>query len=146
MYGHSWDKLIAISWALAAAGFVACAGALLDAFVPRNSLLGFLTWMVGLGIVAVGSAAGYAWICDRCGRSFEQRIDRLMAGRRLNRDDGTASISTTEAKAPLGERGRNHDSQPSTPPSVRGRQAVMPPGAIPRSAASQGVARHAWQR
>ena len=51
MCSHSWNKLIAVSCALAAAGILACAGALLDVFMPRGSLLGFLTWMVVLGII-----------------------------------------------------------------------------------------------
>jgi len=51
--------LIAVSCALAAAGVLACAGALLDAFIPRGSVLGFLTWMVVLGIIIIGTLVGY---------------------------------------------------------------------------------------
>ena len=79
MCSHCWNKLIAISSALAAAGILACAGALLDAFIPRGSVLGFLTWMVVLGIIIIGTVVGYTWVCDKCEGYFNGRLDRLLS-------------------------------------------------------------------
>jgi hypothetical protein len=79
MCSHCWNKLIAISSALAAAGILACAGALLDAFIPRGSVLGFLTWMVVLGIIVIGTVVGYTWVCDKCEGYFNGRLDRLLS-------------------------------------------------------------------
>ena len=87
MCSHCWNKLIAISSALAAAGILACAGALLDAFIPRGSVLGFLTWMVVLGSIVIGVVIGYTWVCDKCESYFNGRLDRLLGRSKLNRSD-----------------------------------------------------------
>ena len=87
MCSHCWNKLIAISSALAAAGILACAGALLDAFIPRGSVLGFLTWMVVLGIIIIGTVVGYTWVCDKCESYFNGRLDRLLSRSKLKRSD-----------------------------------------------------------
>jgi hypothetical protein len=79
--------LIAISSALAAAGILACAGALLDAFIPRGSVFGFLTWMVALGIIVIGTVVGYTWVCDKCEGYFNGRLDRLLSRSKLKRSD-----------------------------------------------------------
>ena len=87
MCSHCWNKLTAISSALAAAGILACAGALLDAFIPRGSVLGFLTWIVVLGIIVIGTVVGYTWVCDKCESFFSGRLDRLLRRSKLNRSD-----------------------------------------------------------
>jgi len=79
MCSHCWNKLIVVSSALAAAGILVCAGALLDAFIPRGSVLGFLTWMVVLGIIVIGTVVGYTWVCDKCEGYFNGRLDRLLS-------------------------------------------------------------------
>jgi len=79
MCSHCWNKLIAISSALAAAGILACAGALLDAFIPRGSVLGFLTWMAVLGSIVIGTVVSYTWVCDKCESYFNGRLDRLLS-------------------------------------------------------------------
>jgi len=79
MCSHCWNKLIAISSALAAAGILACAGALLDAFIPRGSVLGFFTWMAVLGAIVIGTVIGYTWVCDKCESYFNGRLDRLLS-------------------------------------------------------------------
>jgi hypothetical protein len=89
--------LIAISSALAAAGILACAGALLDAFIPRGSVLGFLTWMVVLGIIIIGTVAGYTWVCDKCEGYFNGRLDRLLSRSKLKRSDAV-SLRPTEPR------------------------------------------------
>ena len=75
MYSPSRNNLIATGFALAGAGVVACAGALLDAFVPRSSVLGFLTWLAVMGSVVIGTIIGYAWACDRCESHINERIE-----------------------------------------------------------------------
>ena len=84
---HCWNKLIAISSALAVAGILACAGALLDAFIPRGSVLGFLTWMAVLGFIVIGTVIGYTWVCDKCESYFNGRLDRLLSGSKQKRSD-----------------------------------------------------------
>ena len=87
MCSHCWNKLTAISVALAAAGVLMCAVALLDVFIPRGSVLGFLTWMVVLGIIIIGTVVGYTWACDKCESYFSGRLDRLLDRSKLKRSD-----------------------------------------------------------
>jgi hypothetical protein len=72
---------------MAAAGILACAGALLDAFIPKGSVLGFLTWMVVLGIIVIGTVVGYTWVCDKCESYFNGRLDRLFGKSKRNHSD-----------------------------------------------------------
>jgi hypothetical protein len=65
MCSHSWNKLIAASSALAAAGVLACAAALLDAFMPKGSLAAFLASMALLGLLVTGVVIGFTWVCDK---------------------------------------------------------------------------------
>ena len=87
MCSLSHNKLIAVSFALAAAGILACAGALLDTFIPRGSVLGFLAWLAVMGSVVIGTVVGYTWICDKCESYFLGRFDRLLNGSKSNRDE-----------------------------------------------------------
>jgi hypothetical protein len=68
--------LIGVSSALAAAGILACAVAILDVFTPRGSLAGFLTGMAFLGLVVTGVVIGCTWVCDKCERYFKRRFHR----------------------------------------------------------------------
>ena len=72
MCSHCWNKLIAVSSAMAAAGILTCAGALLDVFIPGGSLVGFLTRMVLLGLAVIGVVIGYTWVCDKCESYFNR--------------------------------------------------------------------------
>jgi hypothetical protein len=86
---NAWSKLVAISWALAAAGVLACAGALLDAFMPRGSFFGVLAWLAVLGILVIGTVIGYTWITEKCEKHFDERIDRLLDvnnGKKTNKE------------------------------------------------------------
>jgi hypothetical protein len=65
--------LIAVSCALASAGVLACAVAILDVVMPRGSLLGFLAGMALLGLVVTGVVIGYTWVCDKCERYIHGR-------------------------------------------------------------------------
>ena len=85
MYSHFWNKSIAVSSALAAAGVLVCAAAILDAFMPKGSLAAFLASMALLGLVVTGVVIGYTWVCDKCESYFNGRLDRLLSGREPNR-------------------------------------------------------------
>ena len=78
MCSHSWNKLITISFALAAGGVLACAGALLDVFIPSGSLVGFLARMLVLGFAITGVVIGFTWGCDKCESYVQGRLDRLL--------------------------------------------------------------------
>jgi len=70
--------LIAVSSALAGAGVLACAAALLDVFIPGASLAGFLTRMALLGVAVTAVVIGYTWACGKWGGYFNGRLDRLL--------------------------------------------------------------------
>jgi hypothetical protein len=71
-------KLIAVSCALAAAGILACAVAVVDTLLPRGSIVGFLLGMALLGFVVTGVVIGYTWVCDQCERYVSGRLPRLL--------------------------------------------------------------------
>ena len=73
-------KLIAVSCALAAAGILACAVAVVDTLLPRGSLVGFLLGMALLGFVVTGVVIGYTWVCDQCERYVSGGLPRLLHG------------------------------------------------------------------
>ena len=79
MCSHSWNKLIAVSAALAAAGVLTCAVAIRDAFMPKGSLAAFLASMALLGLAVTGVVIGYTWVCDKCESYFNGRLDRLLS-------------------------------------------------------------------
>ena len=79
MCSHFWNKTIAVSSALFAAGVLACAAAILDVFMPKGSLAAFLASMALLGLIVTGVAIGYAWACDKCESYFNGRLDRLLS-------------------------------------------------------------------
>jgi hypothetical protein len=61
-----WNKVLAISFVLAAAGILACIAALFDNLVPKGSLLAFLAAMIPLGLLIVGILIAFVWLCDKC--------------------------------------------------------------------------------
>ena len=63
MCSHCWNKLIVVSLGLAVVGVLMCAMALLDVFIPRGSLVGFLASMGLLAIIVTGVVVGYTWAC-----------------------------------------------------------------------------------
>ena len=87
MCSHCWNKLIVVSLGLAVVGVLMCVMALLDVFIPRGSLVGFLTKMTLLGFAVIVAAIGYAWVCDKCESYFNGRLDRLLNGSKLKRSD-----------------------------------------------------------
>jgi uncharacterized membrane protein YphA (DoxX/SURF4 family) len=71
MCSQSWNKLMAISFALAAAGFLTCAAALVEVFLPTGSLVGFLARMALLGLAVAAAVSGFTWACGKCESYFE---------------------------------------------------------------------------
>ena len=87
MCSHYWNKLIVVSLGLAVVGVLMCAVALLDVFIPRGSLAGFLASMALLGLIVTGVVIGYTWACDKCESYFSGRLDRLLSRGKPNRSD-----------------------------------------------------------
>jgi hypothetical protein len=112
MRSHSWSKAIAISWALAAAGILACAGALLDAFVPRGSFAGFFTWLAVMGFIVVGTVVGYAWVCDQYESGLDQRNGQSVKDDWPNLNDVAGSETATDP--PPRETGDGRDGRAGT--------------------------------
>ena len=80
-----WNRLIAASCALAAAGILACGFALLHILTPIGSMLDFLAGIVLLALVVVGVMIGYSWVCKKCEDLPEKRLDRIVAAGKANR-------------------------------------------------------------
>jgi hypothetical protein len=73
------SKLIASIAALAAAGLLTCAAAMLDAIMPKGSPTAFLASTALVGLAVTGVAIGYIWACDKCDSYFHGRLDRLLS-------------------------------------------------------------------
>jgi hypothetical protein len=76
IYWHPWRKLVALSAAVAAGGVLACAGALLDLWVPGASLTAFVVLMVALGLAVAGVVAAFTWLCGLWDEPFPGSSDR----------------------------------------------------------------------
>ena len=55
---------MALSWAVAGGGILACAAAMLDLLAPTASIAAFIAVMVGIGVAVAGVVATFAWLCD----------------------------------------------------------------------------------
>src|SRR5271165_2448592 len=100
MRSHSWNKLIAASFALAAAGILTCAAAFLDALMPRGSLVAFLANITLLGLMVTGVMIGYTWACDKCESRFWGR--RNVTARPRETPARSAGYSLAGHGVPLG--------------------------------------------
>ncbi len=103
MCSHFWNKSIAVSSALAAAGVLTCAAALLEAFMPKGSLAAFLASMALFGMVVTGVVIGYMWVCDRLDNYFHGRLDRILSADKR----GVTQHSSVDNKQDLPLRARN---------------------------------------
>ena len=74
MCSHSWNKLIAASSALAAAGVLTCGAASFDVFLPKGTLTAFLASMALLGLLVSGVVIGFTWACDRYESHAQERL------------------------------------------------------------------------
>jgi hypothetical protein len=104
MCSHCWNKLIVVSLALAVAGVLMCAVALLDVFIPRGSVAGFLVSMTLLAIIVTGVVISYTWACDKCESYFTGRLDRLLSRSQPNRSE-TANLGSATSTQPAEPRG-----------------------------------------
>lgn len=148
MCSPSWNKLIALSSALAAGGVLTCAAVLLDVLVPRMSLVGFLTRMLLLGFVVTGIVIGYAWVCDKCESCFnETRSDRPPNNSKPDRDGAAdpGAPASSPATGPKAARGTRRP--PGAPQlSSRGQHVSMLCGSISAMNATKETAACTWPR
>jgi hypothetical protein len=72
------NKLIVISFSLAAAGMLACIAALYDMFVPKGSVVAFLAAIIPLGAAILVVMAAFTWACDKCEDYLSGHLDRLL--------------------------------------------------------------------
>ena len=146
MCSHTWNKLITISFALAAGGGLACAGALLDVFMPSGSLIGFLARMLVLGVAITGVVIGFTWGCDKCESYFSGRLDRLLGRNILDRGD--ADNLRTEIRPPAAEPKVFDDAKlarHALRPLSRGRYVGTLRGSVPsKDAAKAAAIRTTW--
>jgi hypothetical protein len=145
MCSHCWNKLTVMSFTLAAAGILACAVALLDVFIPRGSVLGFLAWMVVLGIIVIGTVIGYTWACDKCESYFSGRLDRLLSRGKPNRSDA-ANLGAPVSPRPTEPRaGGDARSTPDSPQLFScGRYVLTLRGSVSPRDATKATAVRTW--
>jgi hypothetical protein len=82
MFHRMRNKMLVVSLSLAAAGILACLGALFDSLVANGSILAFLAATVPLGLAIAGVLAGFAWVCEKCESYFRRLPERRAAKRR----------------------------------------------------------------
>ena len=145
MCSHSWNKLITISFALAAGGVLACAGALLDVFIPSGSLVGFLARMLVLGFAITGVVIGFTWGCDKCESYFSGRLDRLLSRGKPNRSDA-ANLGAPVSPRPTEPRaGGDARSTPDSPQLFScGRYVLTLRGSVSPRHATKATAVRTW--
>ncbi len=73
MVAHFKNRLLVTSTALAAAGLLTCAAALLDAFFPQGSLAAFLGWLFTAGVAIIVIMVSFAWTCEKVDRRSRSR-------------------------------------------------------------------------
>ena len=78
---HVWNKMVAASLSLAAAGVLACVAAVFDCFVPKASVGAFVAAMVPLGMAIAAVVVGFVWLCEKCEGYFKEYTDRLFRTR-----------------------------------------------------------------
>ena len=118
MCSHCWNKLTVVSLGLAVAGVLMCAAALLDVFIPRGSIVGFLASMALLGLIVTGVVIGYTWACDKCESYFNERLDRRLSKSERNRSDAVnlgAAASPRQAEPGVVGDARSTPGAPLTP-------------------------------
>jgi hypothetical protein len=79
MSWRTWNKMLAISFLLSAAGIVTCVGALLDVLVPAGSAWDFVIWTAVLGAAIILVVGGYVWVCDKCEDYLSGYTDRRLS-------------------------------------------------------------------
>ncbi len=145
MCSHCWNKLIVVSLGLAVAGVLMCAVALLNVFIPRGSLIGFLASMVLLGLMVTGVVIGYTWACDKCESYFRGRLDRLLDRSKPNSKD---AVDPGSAGGPRPTEPRAGGDARSTPDSPQlfscGRYVLTLRGSVSPRDATKTTAVRTW--
>ena len=145
MCSHCWNKLIVVSLGLAVAGVLMCAVALLDVFIPRGSIVGFLASMALLGLIVTGVVVGYTWACDKCESYFSGRLDRLLSRGKPNRSDA-ANLGAPVSPRPTEPRaGGDARSTPDSPQLFScGRYVLTLRGSVSPRDATRATAARTW--
>jgi hypothetical protein len=79
MNWRDWNKMLVVSFSLAAAGILVCMAALMETVVPKSSPFLGAAALVALGMVGLGVVMGYVWVCDKCEAYVSGRADRLLS-------------------------------------------------------------------
>ena len=134
-----------MSFTLAAAGVLMCAVALLDVFIPRGSIIGFLASMALLGLIVTGVVIGYTWVCDKCESYFSGRLDRLLSRGKPNRSDA-ANLGAPVSPRPTEPRaGGDARSTPDSPQLFScGRYVLTLHGSVSPRHATKATAVRTW--
>ena len=145
MCSHCWNKLIVVSLGLAVVGVLMCAVALLDVFIPRGSIVGFLASMALLGLIVTGVVIGYTWICDKCESYFSGRLDRLLSKSKPNRNE-TVNLGAAVSPRPTEPRaGGDARSTPDSPQILScGRYVLTLRGSVSPRDATKATAVRTW--
>lgn len=145
MCSHYRNKLTAVSFAMAAAGILTCAAALLDVFIPSGSFVGFLAKMALLGLAVTGVVIGYTWVCDKCENYFIGRRDRFLNGSEPSRNE---AVRPRAAVSPRPTEPRVAGDARSTPdarqPFFCGGYTPTLRGSVSPSDATRATAARAW--
>ena len=72
------NKMLIVSLSLAAAGILACVGALYDTLVPKGSLVAFFATMLPLGLLVAGIVVVFVWLCERFESTPERRDEQRL--------------------------------------------------------------------
>lgn len=146
MWPHSRNKLISVSFALAAAGVLTCVAALLDVFVPSGSLVGFLARMALLGLAVIVTVIGYAWACDQCESYVDERIEQLAHHGRSKRSEAASPWAAVHRQSRESEGPRDGRPSVGPPQSPVSRSRYSPTLHDSRSlqGAAQAIAARAW--
>jgi hypothetical protein len=97
MESESWHKrLVTASTALAAAGILVCAAAVVDALVPQKSLAGFFVYLALIGLIVTGLAVAYVWLCNKLDTQADERVERVLGSHRPKRSAAPGSKAAPE--------------------------------------------------
>jgi len=144
VYWRAWDKTIAISFSLGAAGILTCAAILIDSLLPTASVVAVAAWMVVLGAAVGMIVAGYVWLCDKCqdylserlGRWFRTELWEPRAKRPSEEPPAIDGPDRQPSESPPPQTARNGDRQVEAPYGVARWRPLVPPW--PRAARWRG--------
>ena len=81
MCTHTWNKMLVTSFALLAAGLLACVAAVIDALAPHGTLTAFLALTALLGLACWAVMAGLNWTCETCDEYLTWHSERVLSAK-----------------------------------------------------------------